>query len=169
MPFRRFLTPQAAAAPAPSRSALSRLGLAEEPVHSSSKRDHERHLLPLGYPIDARLHLSHESYCELIRGQIWDLSLSGIRVALNDSPTCPEDTQGVLHIVEPMTYAVSDIPVELRWTKAEGDRLFVGLKLVNGLLSRSSFLHSFMGQSWVDDVPSRSRLTLLRGDERISA
>ncbi|MEB3333110.1 MAG: hypothetical protein VKI83_11535, partial [Synechococcaceae cyanobacterium] len=80
--------------------------------------DHERHLLPLGYPIDARLHLSHDSFCELIRGQIWDLSLSGIRVALNESPTCPEETQDVLHIVEPMTYAVSDIPVELRWTKA---------------------------------------------------
>jgi hypothetical protein len=127
----------------------------DAPGEPSSKRQHERYLLPVhGSPIDAFLWVTGADEAESSKGQVWDISASGIRVALHGAPRLEAPSKGTLRVVEPINGSQIELAVELRWIRLQDDTLFAGLSLLDGTLPEDCFLWSFMPRSWVDMLPT---------------
>lgn len=130
-----------------------------------SKRQHERYLLPVhGSPIDAFLQVPGGEPDESSKGQVWDISASGVRVALHGAPRLQVPSEGILRVVEPINGKQIELAVELRWIRLQDDTLFAGLRLVDGTLPEDCFLRTFMPRSWVDMLPTTNIHPLFPAD-----
>ena len=139
------------------------LGLASSDL--KGHRQHDRYLLPVqGSPIDAFLKLNHAEYCEFSKGQVWDLSASGIRVVLFGASALKAPCHGVLRVIQPISLAQTELNVELRWSNQQGEAVYAGLSLLDGTLPADSFLQDFMPRSWTDMLPTGTLHPLFPAD-----
>jgi len=82
----------------------------------------------------------------LWRAVLWDVSESGICVAIRDrQPQLQRGAAMSLRLHDPVTAITSRFRMELMWTKTEGQDLYLGLKLRKGSAPiRSSFLRRYL-------------------------
>jgi hypothetical protein len=76
----------------------------------------------------------------------------GACVAVPGNQRIPVPARVSLLLLEPMSHDRYHLDAELRWSTALSHTTFVGLCFIDGPLSRTSFLRTYMRRSWTDSV-----------------